>query len=463
MPSDDPIAIALKDLRKPIELYRRYYRYYDGRQNLRFATEKYNNAFAGLFREFALNLCPAVVDAMADRLTVTGFESEDAEDENDPVATAAWDIWRANRMDRHAGEVHREALLSGDAYVIVWPDEQMQPRFYAQKGAGVTVHYAEESDDPEDIDWAAKMWVLDNGQARLNLYYPDRIEKYITTSSMSGGGWPEKASAFREHLVEGETWPLDNPYGRTPVFHFANNAGTAEFGRSELLNVLPVQDALNKSVTDLMVASEFAAFRQRWATGIDLPIDPITGKVSEAFKAGVDRLWTTGEPDAKFGEFGAADLTKIREVSDAFKIDIATITGIPLHYFNVVNGEFPSGESLKTAESRLIRRVEDRQTAFGNVWEDAMAFAMTIQGSEPSSRLSTIWESASPRSDKETWEVAALKQAAGVSRSQILREGGYSAEEVKEMLAEQQAEEDAQAEREAQMFDRGRMGIASGA
>src|SRR5580765_5815294 len=53
--------------------YAKNERYYRGDHDLAFATEKFANAFGSLFREFALNLCPAVCDAVKDKLRVTGF------------------------------------------------------------------------------------------------------------------------------------------------------------------------------------------------------------------------------------------------------------------------------------------------------------------------------------------------------------------------------------------------------
>jgi hypothetical protein len=60
---------------------------------------------------------------------------------------------------------------------------------------------------------------------------------------------------------------VPNPYGVVPVFHFANNADLGMTGRSELEAAMPVQDGLNKSVLDMLVAMEFSAYRQRWAAG----------------------------------------------------------------------------------------------------------------------------------------------------------------------------------------------------
>jgi len=68
-----------------------------------------------------------------------------------------------------------------------------------------------------------------------------------------------------------------NPYGRVPVFHFPNRR-VYDYGISDLADVIPIQDALNKALMDMLVAMEFGAFKQRWVTGIEYETDPVTGK-----------------------------------------------------------------------------------------------------------------------------------------------------------------------------------------
>ena len=47
-------------------------RYYPD-DDLSFATEKFLSAFGVLFRQVVLNLCPAICDAVRDKLEVTGL------------------------------------------------------------------------------------------------------------------------------------------------------------------------------------------------------------------------------------------------------------------------------------------------------------------------------------------------------------------------------------------------------
>ena len=51
---------------------------------------------------------------------------------------------------------------------------------------------------------------------------------------------------------------------------------------------MPVQDGLNKSVLDMLVAMEFSAFRQRWAAGIEVDHQPIEAVPTGELGAGVE-------------------------------------------------------------------------------------------------------------------------------------------------------------------------------
>jgi hypothetical protein len=43
------------------------------------------------------------------------------------------------------------------------------------------------------------------------------------------------------------------------------------FGESEIADMIPLADAVNKLATDMMVTSEYHAMPRRWATGIEVP------------------------------------------------------------------------------------------------------------------------------------------------------------------------------------------------
>jgi hypothetical protein len=417
---------AIDQIRNQAARYRKSSRYYNGEHDLHFATEKFASTFGSLFREFALNLCPAIVDAVKDKLKIEGFSAQGKSDAltRSPAGTAEAvtlpeNIWRSNRMPIRSGEVHKEALKNGDAYVIVWPGSDGRVQMVPQSAESCTVHYDE--NEPGKIAWAAKTWRDADKRTRLNLFFPDRIEKYIA-DDRHGQFLPDAKSFTTPDADEGVHVP--NPFGLVPVFHFANNADIGTFGRSELEDAMAVQDGLNKSVLDMLVAMEVCSFRQRWVAGIEIKENPDTGEESSPFKTSMENVWFTENTDARFGEFGASDLEQFLKVKDGFRIDMASVTGTPLYYLMPQIRGFPSGESLRKAETRFLAKVRDRQEQFGAVWADAMSFALRLAG-HSDIRLDTRWEDASPANEREVLENLRIKLALGVPPEQILREAGY--------------------------------------
>jgi hypothetical protein len=212
---------------------------------------------------------------------------------------------------------------------------------------------------------------------------------------------------------------VENPFGVVPVFHFANNADVGCLGQSELVQAIPIQDGLNKSVLDMLVAMEFSAFRQRWIAGIETETDKDTGKVKAPFVSGIDRLWLAPDPDTRFGDFNEANLEQFIKVKDSFRIDMASVTGTPLHYFLQESGGFASGEALKKNETRFVAKVRDRQTAFGQVWADLMAFALQLAGHGCGIELITNWEDPASFSEKEMLENLLLKKKIGLVNGEL--------------------------------------------
>ena len=456
------ISQAIDQFRISAARYQKTERYYRGDHDLAFATEKFANTFGQLFREFAMNLCPAICDAVRDKLRVTGFsvnagppaalpamsaEHEETASQAGSLRSEIDHIWFRNRMQQRTGEIHKEALKNGDAYAIVWFDAAGDVTIYPQRAANFTVVYDEER--PGNILWAAKYWRTSDKRTRLNIFYPDRIERYVTkreadgilpeAKEFVGVGTPAALPANGGERAEGYTPAgrrrsdmIPNPFGLVPVFHFANNADVGCHGLSELAAAIPIQDGLNKSILDMLVAMEFSAFRQRWVAGIEVDIDPETGVAKQPFSSGVDQLWVSSDPGTTFGDFGASNLDQFLKVKDSFRVDMASVTGTPLHYFLQTSRGFASGESLKQNETRFLAKVRDRQMSFGQTWAELMSFALRLAGHD-GVELVTNWEDPSPRTEKDILDNLLLKKQLGISTEQALKEAGYGDVDVRRM------------------------------
>lgn len=425
-------ATTLLNERRPT--YTLHRNYYAGNHRLMITEERLAKVFAGLFKDFRLNLCPAVVDALGDRLQVQSFSS--GEGAQAQPANEALEVWKRNRMRRRSGYVHLEAITAGDSYAIVWPDRSgARAVIYPQRATDIAVEY--DPENPGTITRAAKLWLERDKSHRLTLYYPDRIEKY-TTPEKTYANAQEAANtlasgvlSFEPRRVEGEAWPLTNPYGRVPIFHFANNADLGNYGASELDDAVSVQDALNKAVLDMLVNGEFLAYPQRFALNIEVK-DDADGNPINPFKAGPERIWVlNGGEDTQMGQFAAADIEKMDKVVQSWSLRMAQVTQTPPHYF-MLSSNFVSGESQKTAEQKLDAKTFDRQIAFGDTWSDLMAFAVQIEHGLKVDGLEfdTNWKDTKPRNQLEEWQIAEMKAERGVSDEQILEEQGYTTEQI---------------------------------
>src|SRR4029078_11059632 len=95
------LETAIHAFRLSAPRYAKTERYYLGRHDLAFATKKFENTFGTLFREFAMNLCPAVCDAVRDKLKITGFSIDDIGSSNatvEELQQTIHRIWNRNRM-----------------------------------------------------------------------------------------------------------------------------------------------------------------------------------------------------------------------------------------------------------------------------------------------------------------------------------------------------------------------------
>jgi hypothetical protein len=444
MASADDLTWALKHLRARQGLYNLFRDYYRGEHRLAFTTEKWKSEFGRMVKGVADNLCPKVVDTLVDRLELTGFSG--------PQEERAAEIWKDNRMDLRSGEVHREAAKQGDAFLMVWPGAGGEPTMYLNTADRMCVYYSAEQ--PGHIEFGVKAWIGLDDLAYATLYYPDRIEKYITRAKVTGHTLPEKGNdeVWEQRTVLAgvdpetgepinEPWPLDNPYGRVPIFHFANGASLGEYGRSELHDVIPLQDILNKDLSDRLITQEFHSFPQRWAIGLEPDYDADGN--AKAPRGGPERLWYTPNTDGKFGQFDAANLEGFVKVSDSDRAEIARVSSTPIHHL-MMTGQPPSGEALRTMESPLMAKVERCQGSYGATWEDAMEFAVAMpSGDSDTVDLTATWKDTTSISDKEKAEELVLKQTLGVPQKKLWLELGYTKAEVEEML--QMAEDDAAA------------------
>lgn len=401
----------------------RYAAYYDGDHPLEFATEKFRQAFGHQFRDFADNWCEMVVDAVEDRLNIRGFRLGD-----DPAADApAWSIWQRNQMDADAQLAHTESLIYGISYAGVWPDRD-GPAITVESPLQVTV--AKQAGSRRERAAALKVWREDDGHDLATLYLPNALYKFRTHTK--GGDGTAGLARWEPREIDGEAWPLPNPFGVVPVVPIENKPRLLVAGVSEIAKVIPVQDAINKTIADMLVAAEFNGMRQRWATGMEIPRDPETNQPIEPFGTAIKRLWIAEDENTTFGEFGETNLRGFVETVAMFVQHIASQTRTPPHYLNP-GADRLSGESIKAAETGLVAKCRRKMVFFGEAWEEIIRLALVAAGDErrfDASQAETIWGDPESRTESEHVDAVMKQQALGVPNEVLWEKLGYSPQEI---------------------------------
>lgn len=402
--------------------------YYEGLQPEVFTHDSWLKMFRIDNKHFRFNFAKTVVDAVSNRLEIANILGVTDE------ATAEINrIWEKNDLKLDANEIHRNSLMYGDSYAIVWTDANGEVTIDYNSPMTTVIIYDDEN--PRIKSFAAKMWeTLDlEGKkvTKLNLYYADRIEKYAMFGEVMN---VISATGFLPYEV------IENPWGEIPVFHFRT---TKQYGRPEHLDAYGPQDAINKMMATHMVTVDYQGAPQRYAlggSGNSSEFEDFDETATDAenlgkLKNGPGELWYLKGID-KVGEFAPADHKTFTEPVREFVRSMASITNTPLHYFEKT-GNVPSGEALRTAEAPLMKKVEDRQVAFGNAWRDMFRFVLSVEGIN--SDVEVKWQAVESMDSLDAWEVAVKKRVVGVSLEQVLVEMGYDAEIAAQIAAAEQS------------------------
>jgi len=392
-----------------------YDSYYLGAHRVAFATSKWRETFGALFHELSDNWSQLVVDASVERLKVEGFRFGPEGDASDPEA---WALWQANYLDADSSLAHTEAVKSGLSYLLVTPsDDPETPRITVEHPAQMIAMHA--PDDRRRRTSALKRWALDEGTAGV-LYTPEAF--YALTRAENADEW---------RVVD----ELPNPIGVVPVVPMLNNPTILGTGVSDLNVVVPLQDAINKLLADLLVNSEYVAFPQRWATGLEIPTDPETGRAldREKFLSSVSRMWVAEDKDVTFGQLPeASGEAYVREIEMLIQ-HVAAQTRTPPHYLLGSSGNFPSGESLKATETGLVAKVKRKQVTFGEAWEEAMRLAFAYRGDEAranAANCETIWADPESRSEGELVDALTKMRTLGVPLEALWERWGASPQQI---------------------------------
>lgn len=433
--------------------YSRFQKFYNGDQAVEL-TDRMRRFLRVSEDRFNANFCAGVVDTQSNRLRLNGFDGDD-----DEALRWVTNLWRSARVDLVQHDVHEQAAIKGDAWCIVEvrmgddgrPRDEF-PRLVFNEPDLIRPKYAD--DEPDTLEWVAKRWVH-GGIWRLNIYFADRIERY------DGG----RATASWTLIDEPQILEVDGEPLGVPVFHFRNRRlGNSSYGRSELESVIPLQNALNKALVDLLSVADTMGFQSRWTSNVAQP--------PSGFRTYPGAVWhlrpLDREQPVSVGQFPAEDPTGLIRTSEHWAQLIAAVSDTPAHLLlQVSSASFASGEALKTAEAGLVQKIEARQLNFGETWESIAEMAgrvgrlFDLPDVPDELHLRSIWRDPRTQNEKAEAEAIAVKVGAlGIPKVQAWRELGYTPGQIAQMLEDEEAQRVSDSNIGAALLDRFSQGAA---
>lgn len=378
---------TLLELRKPEQArLGRIAAYVRGDHSSVYVPRSARDEYRWLMDRAKVNMLRLVVTVVAQNLYVDGYRATGVDENADP-----WKIWQANRMDARQHGVHRAALRYGIGYTTVLPGEPV-PVITPMSPRRMTAFYS----DPANDEWPLFAVEVTSEKAKGDdgrLVTRRLVRLYDETSTYRFSG---DAEGRRIELRSVDAHDL----GVCPVVRYLNETDLdeEEAVAGEVEPLIELQDQINSTTFGLLMAQQYAAFRQRWVTGMAPELDS-EGRPIEPFRAGVDRLFMAVDADTKFGEFGETSLDGYLKSREESIREMATISQTPPYYLLGQMANL-SAESLVAARDGLDRKCEERKSSFGESHEQTLRLSALAAGNKDAwqdESAQVVWRDTSSR------------------------------------------------------------------
>lgn len=408
----------------------------------------------------------------------TEVQAADRKSSKIDAKTPLWTTWQRNGLDAKQIPISEDVCQFGISYVGV------------KKPGGQSVPGANIYDYPRAFTLSAMDTV-----ALFEDPYNDEWPIFVFTVDKAPSGQDKPGRGrYWDNLGNYEKFEFDNqgkrtktilnePHGfdRVPIVPFYCTRDLRGRARGIIELLMGMQDRLNQTVFDLLVAQSYGSFRVNWIAGMtpppkmvrqtvyvgdvrnELPPDHplLTASADTVYgyelvpavdadgkyipgelKGDVGRFLTAPDKDTKFGTLAPTELEGfIKSVSMTLS-HLAIAGHLPPYYLlgDIAN---LSADALSVAESSLQRVVEKLRHTMGESWERVMQLLALAAGRSPDDidyMAEVMWRDSTPKSFASVVDgIVKLVEAQVIPRraARMLVPGATSAN-----VANWQAEED---------------------
>lgn len=403
----DTVSRLMRQIHTDQRRYTLLDRYYEGEQRL----ERLGLAVPPELSMFkaSVNVCRLAVDEVVRRQRLRGFQRSGVSG----VDVGLREAWEGNNLDSQSILAHTDARLFGRSFVSVSanPDDPEHPLITVESPEGFAV----------DVSPRRVM------RSALRVYRDELDRRQYATLYLSDATY---------YLVrQGTSWeyseePDEHRLGRVPLVMLLNRQRTGRWaGSSEMKDVMEKVDAVARLISNMQVGGEAMAWPKRWAAGLAKEdfVDK-SGKPLPVWEAYMTAIMVTGNKDAKFGSFEAAQLSNFHSAVNALLAWCAAELGLPLRFMGQEAVNPASEGAINADESRLIRNAELKNSFDGDSWAWVMGLYERIRtGDWPSGNaIRALWfDPATPTQSQVADASVKLFQAKVVSREGVWDEMGW--------------------------------------
>lgn len=358
------------------------------------------------------NWLPLLVDTPAQALYVDGFRRGITQAK---TTSPEWQHWQDSRLDARQLAIHRAALTYGHSFSLTEKTKKgirtvglspMRTSAVFEDAANDDTPYASLTvtrwpNGSSKIKGVARMW---DGKYEYRVTFETGPDKVVVSNAKLHGSSECPVTRFAAHVdLEGRTLGVVEP-------------------------MIPLQDRINQTVFDLLVAQTYGSFKVRTVTGMAPPIqrDAESGEpvldangnpIPIPMNHNAKRFLFAEDPDVKWGSLDETPLGGYIESIDMSIRHLSAISQTPPHHLlgQIAN---LSAEALQAAETALSRRIQEFRVAFGESWERVFRLAAELAGETGAAADFTgevIWRDMESRSLAQSADaLGKLKEQLGV-------------------------------------------------
>lgn len=337
--------------------------------------------YRGLLRRSMAEWCNLPVDAAVQAMAVDAFRSG-AEASgtlaDSGVVLPEWAMWQRSNLDAKQAQVYRAAFTFGQEYVVSFLGDDGRSYAKGLSPLNTAVWF-------EDPGWDDNpVAVLHRGPRVAG---PD--------GKVKGRYWDlwDRTNCYRLFEKDGkfrvESQAPHGGAGHCPVTRFP--VALDQEGRvcGFIEPIIPLQDRLNQTMFDLLVAQTYTSFQVLAITGMQpeqqldaegRPLFDAAGNpVMRKLQRNPSRMMVAESADTKFQTLPGGSLSGFIDSLDMSIRHFSSLTQTPPHFLlgQIAN---LSAEALQAAEQSFARKISEHQRVFGEAWERVLRIGMILEG-----------------------------------------------------------------------------------